>query len=336
MEMNKENRLYRELHHELEKHESKQFEESSQSTSESVCPKCGAHVERDMKFCEECGNPLGVCPHCHKQIDSDLALCPYCGNPIHLEQCTFCNAYLDEDDKFCPECGNSRKGIVCPECKTLNFRSFCRNCNTPLNEMAHKMVKEVMNDSRVIEARSLAERMTELEQTISQLVQEIDGTDNENESSVSEGFSEADRDILNEYNELFNSITTFAPSVQPRKLIVPDSKTGKITQGQRQKLRTAVDEYRSNVKKMQSIFDTMLPDPKDPPEMQRNFLCACKVATYSNQKTKSLETVGWICNYCGCRHRQPSECTRPELGGKWLVKEVEIITKVTKTSTIYL
>jgi len=38
-----------------------------------------------------------------------------------------------------------------------------------------------------------------------------------------------------------------------------------------------------------------------------------------------LQRTGWICNFCGCLHNKPSECSRPELGGQWQQSEKKTI-----------
>ena len=332
--------MHRELHREKtnsQQQQQQQHEECNQSTIDSICSKCGARVSRDMKFCEECGNPLGVCPHCSNPIDSKLALCPHCGRPIHSESCSFCNAQMSEDDRFCPDCGNPRTGIICPECGTTNFRSFCRNCNAPLNEMAHSMIEMVNKDPRIVQARTIVEKMNTLEQLISSLVAEIDadnGDDGSNGSAPA-GLSEADKALINQYNELLKMVGGMnIPTQEPSK---PQPKRNRQTkQDRRKKLKEAVEEFRTSMEQVQGIFDSILPDPASPPEIQRNFMCACQVSVTTTGKRKELQRTGWVCNLCGCHHKQPSECARPELGGRWIFEEVEVVSKVTKQHTIYL
>lgn len=334
--MERQNSKHRELHREMTSSKLR-FEETVKSDNHNVCPKCGANVSSDAKFCEECGNPLGVCPHCLNPVDSNLSLCPHCGKPIHSEYCSFCNAPMDADDNFCEECGNPRAGIVCPECRTVNYRSFCRKCNTPLNEMAHHMVKRVMEDQRVVKARNIADKLNGIEQLINSLVKDID-TENGNGAdtgSPSVGLTDADKALINKYNELFKVIgSSKIPDSQPVQPQQPQTKPQTV-QEKRKKLKAAVEEFRSNMEDIQAILDSLLPDPQDPPEIQRNFLCACKVAI-NEQKSMITQKTYWVCNYCGCKHCQPADCAQPQLGGNWLVEETETIVRVTNTHTIYL
>ena len=123
------------------------FEETVKSDNHDVCPKCGANVSSDAKFCEECGNPLGVCPHCLNPVDSNLSLCPHCGKPIHSEYCSFCNAPMDADDNFCEECGN---GAVLKD--TYELVPFDENCVIPETQTAwFNLQREIIKKERKTE-----------------------------------------------------------------------------------------------------------------------------------------------------------------------------------------
>lgn len=322
-----------------------QTRSGQQSTADSICYNCGARVERGMKFCEECGAQLGTgqCPHCHNTVDSQLALCPYCGKPVDTGKCSFCGATMENGEKFCPECGNSREGITCPECGTLNFRSFCRKCNAPLNEMASKTIEKIKNDPRLVRSRRLAEELAELEQKITLMVGQIDSEQGEGttgDTSIgpddSINLSDEDMAILERYKELFSAVVTPSEVVKEKPRSVSVQNTRKKVSVDRNLLKSAVEEFRAKASEMQSVLDSLLPDPNDPPEEQRNFFCACKLLTYSTCKETVRKNIGWVCNLCGCFHAQPSECARPELGGQWVCEEIEIIKKVTNNTTVYL
>lgn len=301
-----------------------------------------------MKFCEDCGSPLDSnhCIHCHNLIDSNLALCPHCGKPVQDTSCSFCGASIELNEKFCPDCGNSRDGIICPDCGTLNFRSFCRKCNTPLNDMALIALDKVRKNPLVIRSSQLAREMEELEQQITLMVQQMDENESdelplEAETSLdtSNKLTEEDRNILNRYKELFSDFSINKPigSIDKPLSNIENPKKGRTKFNiDNNLLQSAVEEYRAKAEEMQSLLDAMIPDPNDTPEEQRNFFCACKMETYSNVKSTKTERVGWVCNLCGCRHSQPSECARPELGGTWLYEEVEVIKRVTNFTTLHL
>ena len=67
----------------------------------------------------------------------------------------------------------------------------------------------------------------------------------------------------------------------------------------------------------------MLPPAGSTPQEQRNYHCARKIAV-STSTTRRVR-IGWVCNYCGCTHDQPSECTKPYLGGTWKYENVTTV-----------
>ena len=79
---------------------------------------------------------------------------------------------------------------------------------------------------------------------------------------------------------------------------------------------------------LNGILERMLPPAGSTPQEQRNYYSARKVAV--TVRTTRLIRLGWVCNYCGYTHDQPSECCKPYLGGKWKYEEV------TTTSTDYV
>ena len=106
------------------------------------------------------------CPHCGESVDSHLELCPSCGRPLHADHCTFCGARMVPGEKFCSECGNGIGGIKCPKCGTLNYRSFCKKCNEPLDDLAQEAIQQAETDpvyqevkQQVKELEEVAEKM---------------------------------------------------------------------------------------------------------------------------------------------------------------------------------
>lgn len=72
------------------------------------CPKCGAALPANAKFCMECGEKITaeetlVCPRCGKTV-SKGKFCPECGYRI-AAVCPKCGAEIQAGGKFCPECG---------------------------------------------------------------------------------------------------------------------------------------------------------------------------------------------------------------------------------------
>jgi serine/threonine protein kinase len=51
-----------------------------------VCSTCGAPIRPGLKFCEECGSPLGssghACPECGAQNPPEMRFCEECGKPL--------------------------------------------------------------------------------------------------------------------------------------------------------------------------------------------------------------------------------------------------------------
>ncbi|MFR5062455.1 MAG: SPFH domain-containing protein [Christensenellales bacterium] len=78
----------------------------AQSAEEKiVCPKCGAKVGANAKFCPECGGAMGaVCPKCGAAVKPGAKFCPECGNKL-TAACPKCGAAVKPGAKFCPECG---------------------------------------------------------------------------------------------------------------------------------------------------------------------------------------------------------------------------------------
>ena len=47
------------------------------------CPKCGAEVGSDFRFCTRCGYATApMCAHCGRSVQPDWMVCPYCGKQV--------------------------------------------------------------------------------------------------------------------------------------------------------------------------------------------------------------------------------------------------------------
>lgn len=75
-----------------------------------VCPKCGAPLPQNAKFCVECGEKIApaapetvVCPSCGKTVAKGK-FCPECGCKF-VTVCPTCGKELPAGAKFCVECG---------------------------------------------------------------------------------------------------------------------------------------------------------------------------------------------------------------------------------------
>lgn len=90
------------------------------------------------------------------------------------------------------------------------------------------------------------------------------------------------------------------------------------------------ETYQRVVKDIDQLFEEMLPPAGSTPEEQFNYYSARKVAIETIKTIKKEIRTGWVCNYCGCHHRQPSDCVEPWHGGRWIYKTEET-TIVEKT-----
>lgn len=80
------------------------------ATDGEKCPKCGADLPPNSKFCLSCGeriqhdNNMVVCPNCGKTVPKGK-FCFECGYKFSANTCPKCGAALPEGAKFCLECG---------------------------------------------------------------------------------------------------------------------------------------------------------------------------------------------------------------------------------------
>lgn len=79
-------------------------------TRETIkCKKCNAEIDKNSKFCPECGETVNLkikCIKCNADIQDGVKFCPECGVAQNAKKlCSNCSAELDLNAKFCPECG---------------------------------------------------------------------------------------------------------------------------------------------------------------------------------------------------------------------------------------
>ena len=73
----------------------------------SKCVKCGAKIDKNTKFCPECGaSQMIKCPKCGENVASGAKFCANCGEKLLKEKkCPKCGKQLNSNAKFCPDCG---------------------------------------------------------------------------------------------------------------------------------------------------------------------------------------------------------------------------------------
>lgn len=250
-------------------------------------------------------------------------------------RCSFCGAELDEDDMCCTECGGPRAGLTCPTCGSLCHGSFCHKCNTPLDDLAREAIRKAKEDPHFRKAEQLAARLAALETLIPQIPKTISQADEEASEQpktldTTPNLSNEDREALKRYSTLFGGNENLKVIVPTPKSTEKKSKEHSVSSSfsiNPDVISNAVAEYKRIAKQLQAELEAMLPEPTATPEEQRNFFSARKITA---TKWKAIRQ-SWVCNYCGCHHRMPSECAKPWMGGHWTMKEAragEITTTI--------
>ncbi|WP_172369190.1 SPFH domain-containing protein [Sporosarcina jiandibaonis] len=87
--------------------------QSSTPGSEKInCPHCDALVNKNAKFCGECGKAVQKkkvpCVNCKTEINEDAKFCGECGaNQLSKKTCEKCGKENNPNSKFCGECGET-------------------------------------------------------------------------------------------------------------------------------------------------------------------------------------------------------------------------------------
>lgn len=287
--------------------EKQQIKNLSYKNHSNCCPNCGFVKTPGAKFCEQCGFAFDseACLCCNASVKSNWEICPHCGQNLKPALCSFCGKGMDKDEKFCQHCGNSREGIVCTKCGTRNFRNFCFKCNSPLNELAQDAVKEAHADKHF-------QKILELSKELAQLEDELttdDTTDYESNIEFDDSIEPKKEIIINDYLSGLLKLASTPPI--PRNIVLEKTK-------KREKLAV----YEQKVAQMQELMDRIGSPADAPPCIQRDYYSARKVPVL---RAKVItEPTYWVCNLCGMHHTYPADCAQPELGGKWVYKNITI------------
>jgi predicted amidophosphoribosyltransferase len=255
---------------------------------DAVCHNCGAMNEKDSTFCASCGSSLGAtyCPHCGNEIDMNTDYCEVCHHYIAPNVCSFCGSHLVENDAYCPECGSSRGGIVCPVCHTLNEFSFCKRCGTPLTEEAKMALETMKEDKTYMELVKIAEEYSELDNHLPY---------NDKEDKVSEQVCDELR------KRVLTLLAEEDGNLEPQ--ILPKASK-----------RIDANELK-HLKEFKQLQISMLLEKLQMPQMPSS----AKARNYAMATKPAGLRLGWICNYKNALHSGPCACTKPQLGGKWVV-----------------
>lgn len=247
----------------------------------------------------------GKCEYCGAAYSATAQICPECGMGISGGNCTFCGKPMPPGEAECPHCGNPSDGIECPECSTINFRNFCRKCGVALNSRAQNAIARYRETPEYRKAEGIAQELKRLDNFIN------------GKTSV---------------NSLAEPICPpaqpSAPKVKPSPAQRKEINFNVLTLDEAERM------YEEKRAEMEAVLDSIVPPPDMTPEEQRDFCTARKiVVTYTTVINKTINK-GWICNYCGCRHNNPSECAEPWHGGTWITIDVSKTIVETKLETL--
>lgn len=101
-------------------------------TNMTKCPECGASMEVDARFCEECGTELE-----HSELQKYPGLDDTDTGETRITICPECGAQTEDGASFCKECGAKlEEGVMyCSSCgkKIPNRTGFCAGCGVEVH-----------------------------------------------------------------------------------------------------------------------------------------------------------------------------------------------------------
>ena len=116
------------------------------ATYKQPCIYCGEFIERDCRFCDNCGStsPFGFnCPTCLKEVQRGKALCSGCGRPLTVV-CPLCGGNTFAGAVKCDACGKLLT-LACENkrCGQMQFfeNTKCTACGKPIKDAKKRLIK---------------------------------------------------------------------------------------------------------------------------------------------------------------------------------------------------
>lgn len=281
--------------------EDKKKESLEKEEEGKECKSCHYLNELEAMFCANCGADLREqkkCPKCGAKIISPNAdICEVCGEWLLEGKCKFCYADLEEGATFCAECGNPVAGIVCPECGKLSYFDFCKFCNAPLTNVAHKMIEKVKNNpqeeveifSTNQEARAYF--MAQKYIIISQKVEVIE---------------------MNKDNELLK-LKDYMEKVEKKGRMVYKPI---FSDKQRESINAAGKSAEKEIERQEEERRRREEEERRRQEEERRRQ---EEERRKREEEKRRGAKGWVCNAYGAFHSDgPCGCADPSKGGHWV------------------
>ena len=275
-----------------------------------------------------------ACPYCGHEVRKSWEWCPACGHSL-VDWCTFCGADIPREEDECPECGMSRSGVVCPRCGTRNATAFCRKCNEPLTLAAKKELERAQKDPQFLKAAELAVKAAELLAMIDAEEQDVPESENK-EIELPEDVLRL-KELLGKttLRQQERSVAGVAGVAEPVEAVeaveapaLRQAQGPAIRQAQgpdvKQQPKSKAElraEYSKIKEELNKALEEMLPPAGSTPQEQRNYFSARKLPVEKTIRTQS--GAYWVCNFCGCWHNCPDECSEPWHGGKWVYEYQE-------------
>ena len=129
--------------------------------------------------------------------------------------------------------------------------------------------------------------------------------------------SEADCALLDEYADILGSIGAVKP--KPQAVTTPETPARQQYADITLSMDDIMAAYRSKAAEMDAALAALTPPPDFTPEQQRDYFSARKIGkVHTEYDMSGYPPSQWVCNFCGFRHNNPSECSEPQLGGTWI------------------